>query len=290
MREGVITKGVGGFYYVAENGELHVCRAAGVLRTKKIKPAVGDRVLFEDEDHGDMYITDILPRENYIKRPPAANVDQIVLVFAVKEPAADYLLLDKLLIDGSMKGIPTLLCVTKCDLAEDEDISFIKNNYASAAEDIVFTSSVNGSGLSELRERLEGKLSLLRGVSGAGKTSLLNALCPQIERETGELSRKLKRGKNTTRHSELLMADPDSFILDTPGFSDFEPDEMEANDLWKYYPEFYEYSVCRYMNCVHINEPECGIKTAVEEGGISRLRYDNYRKLYDVLKKNRRWQ
>lgn len=290
MREGVITKGVGGFYYVAENGVIHVCRAAGVLRTRKIKPAVGDRVLFEDEDHGDMYITDIKERENYIKRPPAANVDQIILVFAVKEPDADYLLLDKLLIDGAMNGIPTALCVTKCDLAEERDLEFIREHYSAAATDIVFTSSVNGMGLEEIRSRMEGRLSLLRGVSGAGKTSLLNALCPHAERQTGELSRKLKRGKNTTRHSELMMMDSESFILDTPGFSDFEPDDLDEDELWKYYPEFYEYSVCRYMNCVHINEPECGIKEALREGKISSLRYGNYKKLYAILKKNRRWQ
>lgn len=290
MREGVITKGVGGFYYVAENGTEHVCRAAGVLRTRKIKPAVGDRVLFEDEDHGDMYITEIKARENYIRRPPAANVDQIILVFAVKEPAADYLLLDKLLIDGAMNGIPTVLCVTKCDLAEENDLDFITANYSTAVSDIVFTSSRELSGLEELRVLMQGKLSLLRGVSGAGKTSLLNALCPHMERETGELSKKLKRGKNTTRHSELMLAGTDTFILDTPGFSDFEPEQLDENDLWKYYPEFYEYSVCRYMNCVHINEPECGIKEAVESGAVSRLRYGNYVKLYGVLKKNRRWQ
>lgn len=290
MREGVITKGVGGFYYVAEKGVIHVCRAAGVLRTRKIKPAVGDRVLFEDEDHGDMYITDIKERENYIKRPPAANVDQIILVFAVKEPDADYLLLDKLLIDGAMNGIPTALCVTKCDLVEERDLEFIREHYSAAATDIVFTSSVSGMGLEEIRSRMEGRLSLLRGVSGAGKTSLLNALCPHAERETGELSRKLKRGKNTTRHSELMMMDSESFILDTPGFSDFEPDDLDEDELWKYYPEFYEYSVCRYMNCVHINEPECGIKEALREGKISSLRYGNYKKLYAILKKNRRWQ
>lgn len=285
MRQGVIIKGVGGFYEVAENGTVYTCRAAGVLRTRNIKPAVGDRVLFDDSDHGDMYMTEILQRKNHIKRPPAANVDQIILVAALKEPRPDFLLIDKLLLDGRLKDIPTVMCITKCDLAETEDMEKIVSDYGRSADRIVFTSSVTGKGLDELREILSGKESLLRGVSGAGKTTLLNALSSDADRETGELSRKLRRGKNTTRHSELMMIGKDTFLLDTPGFSDFEPEQMDERELWKYYPEFYEYSSCRYMNCVHINEPDCGIKEAVSEGKISRLRYDNYIKLFETAKK-----
>ena len=285
MRQGVIIKGVGGFYEVAENGTVYTCRAAGVLRTRSIKPAVGDRVLFDDSDHGDMYMTEILQRKNHIKRPPAANVDQIILVAALKEPRPDFLLIDKLLLDGRLKDIPTVMCITKCDLAETEDMEKIVSDYGRAVDRIVFTSSVTGKGLDELREILSGKESLLRGVSGAGKTTLLNALSSGADRETGELSRKLRRGKNTTRHSELMMIGKDTFLLDTPGFSDFEPEQMDERELWKYYPEFYEYSSCRYMNCVHINEPDCGIKEAVSEGKISRLRYDNYIKLFETAKK-----
>lgn len=285
MRQGVIIKGVGGFYEVAENGTVYTCRAAGVLRTRSIKPAVGDRVLFDDSDHGDMYMTEILQRKNHIKRPPAANVDQIILVAALKEPRPDFLLIDKLLLDGRLKDIPTVMCITKCDLADTEDMEKIVSDYGRSADRIVFTSSVTGKGLDELREILSGKESLLRGVSGAGKTTLLNALSSDADRETGELSRKLRRGKNTTRHSELMMIGKDTFLLDTPGFSDFEPEQMDERELWKYYPEFYEYSSCRYMNCVHINEPDCGIKEAVSEGKISRLRYDNYIKLFETAKK-----
>lgn len=288
--EGIIVKGIGGFYYVDDGtGNVLECRAAGSLRNKKIKPAVGDRAVVENGEHEGNLVTDILPRTNYIKRPPAANIGQILIVCALTEPRIDYLLLDKLIMDSTVQGAEVVLCITKCDLAGEEERRVITDNYSAAADRIVFTSSVTGEGLDEVKELLRNNVSLLRGVSGAGKTSLLNAICPDTERETGELSRKLKRGKNTTRHTELTAVEPGSFILDTPGFSDFELEDMKETELWKHYPEFYEHSDCRYLNCMHLSEPGCMVKEAVASGEISSLRYENYKKLYAVLKKKNQW-
>lgn len=289
MKQGIIIKGIGGFYSVTYQGNVYVCKAAGALRNKKIKPVCGDRVLFDEEKHGDYLIEDILPRDNYIIRPPAANVTKSVIVCAIKTPQIDWLLLDKLLIDSKICNTEIILCMSKCDLANEDEIKFITDNYSEVIDNIVFTSSVNDEGIDELKNLLSGSVSLMRGVSGAGKTSLLNKLCPDEFRETGELSRKIQRGKNTTRHTELIMIDDDSYILDTPGFSDFELRDIDEENLWKHYPEFYEYSECKYMNCVHMNEPECGIKNAVEEGKISSLRYDNYKKLYEEIKKKKKY-
>lgn len=289
MKQGTIIKGIGGFYSVASDDKVYVCKAAGALRNKKIKPACGDRVLFGEEAHQDYLIEEILPRDNYIIRPPAANVTQSVIVCAIKTPNPDFMLLDKLLIDSALCNTRIILCMTKCDLATKADMMYIKANYSNVLENIVFTSSAEDTGLDELRELLNNSVSLMRGVSGAGKTSLLNKLCPDILRETGELSRKIQRGKNTTRHTELTPLGENSFILDTPGFSDFELSGIDENELWKYYPEFYEYSVCKYMNCVHINEPSCGIKDALNKGLISTLRYENYKKLYEEIKKKKKY-
>lgn len=289
MKQGIIIKGIGGFYSVKENNDVYVCKAAGSLRNKKIKPACGDRVIFSEENHGDYLIEDILARDNYITRPPAANVNQSVIVCAIKTPKIDYLLLDKLLIDSTVQNTDIILCMTKCDLADDNDKQIIIDNYGGVIKNIVFTSSLNNEGIDELRKLLKNNVSLMRGVSGAGKTSLLNKLCPDITRETGELSRKIQRGKNTTRHTELTPLDETSYILDTPGFSDFELTDIDENELWRHYPEFYEHSECKYMNCVHINEPDCGIKQALNEGQISSLRYENYKKLYEEIKKKRKY-
>ncbi len=289
MKEGIVTKGIGGFYYVSSDETVFVCRAAGAIKQKKIKLAVGDRVKFENEEHGDYLITEILPRENLILRPHCANVTQNVIVCAAKEPKLEYVLLDKLIIDGMLKNTNNILCVTKTDLISGEEMEFIVRNYAPTVTTIVFTSALKNIGIDDMREVLKNKVSLFRGVSGAGKTSLLNALAPGLERETGELSRKIARGKNTTRHSELTKLCESTFVLDTPGFSDFDVPLDDECELWKYYPEFFDFSDCRYVNCMHINEPECGVKTAVEEGKISGIRYENYKKIYNDVKKSRRY-
>ncbi len=289
MRIGIVTKGVGGFYYVACDNEIITCRAAGAIKSKQLKLAVGDKVEVEDEKHGDYLITNILPRKNLILRPYSANVSLGVVVCAIKHPQINYPLLDKLIIDNALKGIETLLCITKLDLATDDEKKSIRLNYESVVKKLIFTSTFENTGINEMRAVLSNNVCLLRGVSGAGKTSLLNAMSPGIKRETGGLSKKIERGKNTTRHSELTKLDESTFILDSPGFSDFEAPLKEENDLWKYYPEFFEFSDCRYPNCAHINEPGCEVKKALNEKKISKLRYDNYTKIYNEIKQKKRY-
>lgn len=289
MKEGIVTKGIGGFYYVDCGNEILTCRAAGAIKAKKLRLAVGDRVEAESEGHGDYLITKILPRKNLILRPYSANVSLGVIVCAVKQPQLNFTLLDKLIIDNELKGVNTLLCITKTDLADNADIDKIALNYKNAVKELIFTSTVENFGINEMLSALNNNVCLLRGVSGAGKTSLLNAISPEMDRKTGELSKKIDRGKNTTRHSELIKLDENTFILDSPGFSDFDVPLSEENELWKYYPEFFNYSDCRYPNCVHISEPGCEVKKALEEGLISKLRYENYLKIYDEIKKQRKY-
>lgn len=289
MKTGIVTKGIGGFYYVDCDNEILTCRAAGAIKSKQLKLAVGDKVEVENEGHGDYLITSILPRKNLIFRPYSANVDLGVIVCAIKHPQINYPLLDKLIIDNALKGIETLLCITKLDLATENEKESIRLNYENVVKELIFTSTFTNTGINEMKEALNNNVCLFRGVSGAGKTSLLNAISPGIKRETGTLSKKIERGKNTTRHSELTKIDENTFILDSPGFSDFDVPLKEETDLWKFYPEFFEYSDCHYPNCVHINEPDCEVKKALAEEKISKLRYENYLKIYNEIKQKKKY-
>lgn len=294
--QGKIIKGVGGFYYIhLHDNRIFECKAKGAFRNQNIKPAVGDNVDIDiiDEDKLTGNITSIHNRTNKLIRPAVANVDQAVIIFALSNPEPNYNLLDRFLIMMEQQDVHTILCLNKSDLVKDDLALKIKNIYEACGYDVIITSTYSmgqNSGISELKDKLEGKTTVFAGPSGVGKSSLLNCLNPDACVQTGEISEKIKRGKHTTRHSELINISEDTYIMDTPGFSSLYVDDMEPEDIKEFYNEFAKCSdKCRFNGCVHINEPDCVVKNAVANGQISELRYNNYKQIYEELKSKRRW-
>ncbi|MCR5402434.1 MAG: ribosome small subunit-dependent GTPase A [Butyrivibrio sp.] len=294
---GRIVKGIAGFYYV-ETGGIHVyeCKAKGIFRKDKIKPVVGDYVEIEiiDEEKGQGNIVKILPRTNCLYRPPVANVDQAVILFAIVKPDPNYNLLDRFLIMMRQQNLPVIICFNKQDIATREEEKELYDAYEKCGYHVLFVSVKEERGLDELRKLLKGKTSTLAGPSGVGKSSLLNKLVPDADMQIGELSKKIDRGRNTTRHSELfyvsdLSGDGDeTFIIDTPGFTSLELRDVTCDRLCDYYPEFEPFEPsCRFGGCSHIAEPDCGVKEALAEENLSKVRYDNYKMIYQDLKRMR---
>lgn len=290
MIEGVIIKGVGGNYYVDTEKGLIECRARGLFRLKNIKPLVGDNVLIRltEEDETSGYIEEIKERTNEIVRPPVANVEQLLIFFAVTNPEPSFLLLDKLLIAAEINNLKPVICFNKSDLASEELKAEYESIFINTDYKIIFTSKDDENSINELKNILKDKLSVFSGPSGVGKSSLMNAVQPDFNLVTGEISDKLKRGKHTTRHAEIYKLSFGGYVVDTPGFSSFELNGVGEFELKEYYPEIKKYdSGCRFMDCLHKKEPDCVIKDAVEEGKISRIRYNNYIKLLEVIQKNK---
>lgn len=289
---GKIIKGIAGFYYVHTTLGLFECKAKGIFRKEGIKPLVGDNVEIEIIDEKEMTgnITDISPRENSLIRPACANVDQALIIFAITKPDPNYNLLDRFLISMNRENIPTVICFNKKDIATDEEMKELKDSYEGCGCNVFFSSGTNREGLEIIKAALEGKTTVIAGPSGVGKSTIVNALHPGAAMETGEISRKIERGKHTTRHSQLFALSDNTFIMDTPGFTSLYLSDIEKEDLWKYYPEFAEHEVnCKYALCSHISEPICGIKEAVETGIISKIRYANYKVLYEELKQKKQY-
>ncbi len=291
--QGKIIKGIAGFYYVhvAESG-IYECKAKGSFRNQKVKPLVGDdvrlEVLNEEEKKGN--IEEILPRKNQLIRPAVANVDQALVIFSAAKPRPNFNLLDRFLILMEYQQVPVVVCFNKQDLAAEEELAVLEQTYRSAGYEVRFTSAAREEGLGEIRALLKGKTSTVAGPSGVGKSSLINLLVPEAEMETGNISRKIERGKHTTRHSELFALEEGGFIFDTPGFSSIYLPDMEKEELGTYFPEFARYEPkCRFQGCAHIHEPGCGVKEALEAGEISPIRYENYKLLYEELKEKRRY-
>ena len=291
--QGKIVKGIAGFYYVhvAESG-IYECKAKGAFRNQKVKPLVGDNVRLEvlDEEQKKGYIEEILPRKNELIRPAVANIDQALVIFAAAKPKPNFNLLDRFLILMQYQKVPAVVCFNKQDMVDAEELQLLKNTYESAGYQVIFTSAAKEEGIQAVRDLLKGKTTTVAGPSGVGKSSLINLLSPEAEMETGDISRKIERGKHTTRHSELFALDENTFICDTPGFSSIYLPEMEKEELGIYFPEIAEYEpFCRFQGCAHIHEPGCGVKEALEEKKISPIRYDNYKLLYEELKDKRRY-
>ena len=290
---GKIIKGIGGFYYVVcENGITYECKAKGVFRNRKIKPLVGDNVeieiLAEEKNLGN--IEDILPRFNWLNRPAVANVDQTVIIFAVSAPAPNFNLLDRFLINMEQHEVPTVICFNKVDLEGFRQSEDICRSYTKSGYEVLFISAESGYGIDVLEAVIKGKTTVFAGPSGVGKSSTLNSLFPDANVQTGGLSEKIQRGKHTTRHSELMFVDDDTYIMDTPGFSSLYTEEIEAEDLKLYFPEIAAYTgTCKFNMCNHISEPGCLVKKAVSDGRISKMRYDDYVMIYNELKEKRKW-
>ncbi len=285
---GLIVKGIAGFYYVYAVGSgIYECKAKGIFRKQKLKPLVGDRVSFDivHEQDREGNITAIMPRTNVLERPPAANVDQALLLFAASSPDPNPVLIDRFLISMDMKGIPCLLVMNKADLLTEEKQAEFREAYQNSGHPVSFISVKEGTGIDELRAKLQDRTTILAGPSGAGKSSLTNTLQSAVRMEIGEISRKLARGKNTTRHCELIPLDDTSFLCDTPGFTAFDTTGIEKEELKNYYDEFAPYrDACYFDGCVHISEPDCAVKKALERGEVSSVRYRNYLTIYADLK------
>ncbi|MGO4970399.1 ribosome small subunit-dependent GTPase A [[Clostridium] aminophilum] len=291
--QGKIVKGIAGFYYVHDGiGSVYECRAKGVFRNRKEKPLVGDDVEITvlDGESKTGSVDRILPRKNSLIRPAVANVDQALVVFAVTDPEPNLNLLDRFLIMMRMQKVPVIIAFSKADLTDPEGEERLRRIYEHTGCTVCFFSTRKQQGLDRLDGLLAGKTTVLAGPSGVGKSSLTNHLQPEAAMEIGELSRKISRGKNTTRHSELFFVKDGTFVCDTPGFSSIYVDGIEARDLQAYYPEFAKHKDgCRFLGCVHVGERECGVKDAVAAGTIAASRYENYLLIYEELKNKRRY-
>lgn len=291
--QGKIIKGIAGFYYIyAEDGNIYECKAKGIFRKDNFKPLVGDNVeitvLNEEEKEGS--VTSILPRRNSLIRPAVANVDQAFLIFAMENPKPNFLLLDRFLIMMEQQKIPVVICFNKKDVGEKEEMEKLYEIYTGCGYRVVLSSTYEGEGMDEIREILKGKTTVVAGPSGVGKSSITNCMQGEVQMETGEISKKLKRGKHTTRHSQVIPVEKNTFLVDTPGFSSLYLTDMKEEELRDYFPEFVMYEPqCRFQGCMHIHEPGCAVKKALSEGKISQQRYDNYLALYEELKEKRRY-
>ncbi len=310
MRYGKIVKGVGGFYYVhvTESG-VYECKARGVFRNENVKPLVGDDVaidvISEEEKTGN--VTEILPRKNALIRPLVANVDQALVFVALSAPKPNLGLLDRFLVLMEQQDVPSVICMNKTDLSTEDEIERFRAIYAPCGYPIYFFSAKTGDGVEVLFAQISKKTSVVAGPSGVGKSTLINAVAPHANMETGELSRKIERGKNTTRHAELITVDDETFLVDTPGFSSlsaeaFATEEtqtpegirpVDADTLADFFQEFVrvqEETPCRFRGCSHISEPGCAVRAALEDGRISRSRYASYVQIYNELKEAKRYK
>ena len=291
--QGKIVKGISGFYYVHVVGTgIYECKAKGVFRNRKVKPLVGDNVeivVLDEEKHlGN--VEEILPRKNELIRPAVSNINMALVIFAAAKPDPNFNLLDRLLCMMEYQKVPVTICFNKCDLVSEEEKENLQKIYAPAGYDILFTSVKTGENIDRLKALLAEKTTTVAGPSGVGKSSLINELQTDVRMQTGAISDKIGRGKHTTRHSEIISIGQDTYIMDTPGFSSMDLPGFEKEDLWTCYPEFVPYEPeCRFIGCSHIGEPDCGVKNALAEGKISRVRYDNYVILYEEMKNIRKY-
>jgi len=290
--EGVLIRAYGGFYYVKKGDEIWQCTLRGKFRLGKGSAAlVGDRVRVTPVRGTTGRIDEVLPRKTELFRPPVANIDQAVIVFAVQDPEPNLALLDRFLVLAENANVSPVVCLNKADLLSGRREHEWLRLYRKIGYPTVITSTKSSEGIDELRQLLVGKTSVFAGPSGVGKSSLLNAVQPGLELKTGEISSKLKRGKHTTRHVELLPLAAGGLVVDSPGFSSLDLPEMEKEDLGYYFPEFASFTPeCKFKGCLHRHEPQCAVKRAVEQGLIHQDRYKHYLNfLEEVMQQERRY-
>lgn len=291
MIEGIIIKGVGGFYYVKTSEGTIECRARGVFREENLTPLVGDRVKIRiNEEDNSGYVEEIFDRKSTLIRPPVANITQAIIVMSVKKPNINTWLLDRFLIIGEHENLDIIICFNKTDLALDETEK-LKSIYEKIGYKVIITSAKDNIGIEELRNILKDHISVFAGPSGVGKSSLLNIINPNFKLATGDISSKSKRGKHTTRHIELFELEENTFVLDSPGFSSLSLDFIEEDiDLRDYFREIKQYGKdCRFLSCLHDKEPDCNVKKLVDESIISKDRYDNYIQFLEEVRNIRRY-
>lgn len=294
--QGRIIKGIAGFYYVqAENETQYECKAKGIFRKDHQKPLVGDEVRIEviDEAEKKGSIVELLPRKSELFRPAVANIDQAVIVFACRDPEPNFNLLDRFLVLMEKQNVPVILCFTKADLAAPDFKQEVFDVYGPAGYPICFTDyhDLQGEGYQKLTQLLHGKVTAFAGPSGVGKSTLVNYFCPEAGMDTGAISEKIKRGKHTTRHSEIFYLGDQTFLFDTPGFASLDVLSLEKEELELLFPEFAPFlGQCRFTGCSHISEPSCKVKEALNEGKISRKRYESYTVFYKELNAVKRYR
>ena len=294
--KGIIVENISNLYRVKiieksseANGKIYEANARGKFKKDDITPVVGDfvecEVVKDDKEKDRVSIDKILDRKVYIKRPKLANISQIVLVISSKHPKPDLLMLDKQLVFAEFLGIQALIVLNKIDLDKDKSFKEIKRVYEKVGYKVLETEAKVGKGIDKLRKELLGNTNAFSGNSGVGKSTLINAIFGEDITQEGEISKKSRRGKNTTTSTKLYEIDEGTYIADTPGFSTFDISEIESKDLASYFKEFKQYIPdCEFVGCTHIKEENCGIKNAIKEGKIEQERYDRFCKIYQELK------
>lgn len=288
---GTIIKALSGFYYVSAENSVYECRARGKFRLDGTSPLVGDRVSFALSGNGKGYIEKVHDRKNFFIRPAVANIDALVFIAANTNPVTDPFLIDRVSVIAEEAGCELIVCINKTDIDMANELYDI---YTSSGFETYRVSAANGSGIEQLRNALRGKICAFTGNSGVGKSSILNAIVPDLRLEVGEVSEKLGRGRHTTRHVELFSVGEDTFIADTPGFASFEIEMMQTIDKHELQYDFREFGSCigrcRFSDCAHLKEPGCAVIEAVNSGAIPLSRYQSYKRLYDLSAQNKFWE
>lgn len=284
IKSGIIVKGIGGFYYVKTDGGIIECRARGKFRNESKTPTVGDSVEIDVDIDNTGTVKTINKRKNFFIRPPISNIDTLIIVAALKDPEPDFVFIDKMLLIAKKNNVDVILCVNKTDLESDNELDNFKEIYKNSNVQVIFVSTYENEGIDTLKNAINHKVTAFAGFSGVGKSSILKMLTG-LDLQTGDISKKLSRGKHTTRHVELLEYEKGSYLADTPGFSMLDIPDIGSNELYLYYDEFKPYyDECKFSDCSHINENKCAVKDAAENGLISKSRYESYKLFYKMLK------